>query len=255
MIFIGTEYLTDLKMYNTTPAFELTIVVPVFNEEENLERVKQEFDSYLSKSPYQSKVLFVNDGSSDYSQMYIETICKSSNKYSYLQLSKNMGLSAALKAGIDKTDTEFVGYIDSDLQTTPFDFDLLMEYRHDFALVTGVRKNRKDSFVKKMSSKIANSFRRYMTKDTADDTGCPLKIMKSSYAKKIPFFTGMHRFLPALIMLQDGEIKQIPVRHFPRIAGEAKYHLFNRLVEPFKDCFAYRWMKKRYINYEIISQN
>ena len=255
MIFIGTEYLTDLKMNSTTPACELTIVVPVFNEEENLERVKQEFDSYLSKSPYQSKVLFVNDGSSDYSQMYIETICKSSNKYSYLQLSKNMGLSAALKAGIDHSQTEFVGYIDSDLQTTPFDFDLLMEYRHDFALVTGVRQNRKDSFVKNMSSKIANNFRRYMTKDTAEDTGCPLKIMKSDYAKKIPFFTGMHRFIPALIMLQNGKIKQVPVRHFPRIAGEAKYHLFNRLVGPFKDCFAYRWMKKRYINYEIISHN
>ena len=254
MIFIGTEYLTDLKMNNSNTAFELTIVVPVFNEEDNLERVKQEFDSYLSKSPYRSKVLFVNDGSSDNSQMFIESICKSSNKYTYLQLSNNMGLSAALKAGIDYANTEFVGYIDSDLQTTPFDFDLLMEYRHDYALVTGVRQNRKDSFVKNMSSKVANGFRRYMTKDTAEDTGCPLKIMKTDYAKKIPFFTGMHRFIPALIMLQDGKIKQIPVQHFPRIAGEAKYHLFNRMIGPFKDCFAYRWMKKRYINYEIINQ-
>ncbi|MDE5419817.1 glycosyltransferase [Labilibaculum sp. DW002] len=241
-------------MNNSNTAFELTIVVPVFNEEDNLERVKQEFDSYLSKSPYRSKVLFVNDGSSDNSQMFIESICKSSNKYSYLQLSNNMGLSAALKAGIDYANTEFVGYIDSDLQTTPFDFDLLMEYRHDYALVTGVRQNRKDSFVKNMSSKIANGFRRYMTKDTAEDTGCPLKIMKTDYAKKIPFFTGMHRFIPALIMLQDGKIKQVPVQHFPRIAGEAKYHLFNRMIGPFKDCFAYRWMKKRYINYEIINQ-
>ena len=254
MIFIGTEYLTDLKMNNSNTAFELTIVVPVFNEEDNLERVKQEFDSYLSKSPYRSKVLFVNDGSSDNSQMFIESICKSSNKYSYLQLSNNMGLSAALKAGIDYANTEFIGYIDSDLQTTPFDFDLLMEYRHDYALVTGVRQNRKDSFVKNMSSKVANGFRRYMTKDTAEDTGCPLKIMKTDYAKKIPFFTGMHRFIPALIMLQDGKIKQIPVQHFPRIAGEAKYHLFNRMIGPFKDCFAYRWMKKRYINYEITNQ-
>ncbi|MBI9056725.1 MAG: glycosyltransferase [Labilibaculum sp.] len=241
-------------MNNSNTAFELTIVVPVFNEEDNLERVKQEFDSYLSKSPYRSKVLFVNDGSSDNSQMFIESICKSSNKYSYLQLSNNMGLSAALKAGIDYANTEFVGYIDSDLQTTPFDFDLLMEYRHDYALVTGVRQNRKDSFVKNMSSKVANGFRRYMTKDTAEDTGCPLKIMKTDYAKKIPFFTGMHRFIPALIMLQDGKIKQVPVQHFPRIAGEAKYHLFNRMIGPFKDCFAYRWMKKRYINYEIINQ-
>lgn len=254
MIFIGIEYLTDLKMNSNASTFELTIIVPVFNEEANLERVKQEFDSYLSKSSYQSKVLFVNDGSSDCSQMLIESICKYSKQYNYLQLSKNMGLSAAIKAGIDASDTPFIGYIDSDLQTTPFDFDLLMEYRHDYALVTGVRQNRKDSFVKNMSSKIANGFRRYMTKDTAEDTGCPLKIMKSEYAKKIPFFTGMHRFIPALIMLQDGAIKQVPVQHFPRIAGEAKYHLFNRMIGPFKDCFAYRWMKKRYINYEITNQ-
>ena len=236
------------------PKFELTIVVPVFNEEDNLERVKYEFNSYFSTSPYRSQVLFVNDGSTDNSQLFIEAICKSSDRFHYLQLSKNLGLSAALKAGIDHADTEFVGYIDSDLQTSPFDFDFLMEYRHDYALVTGYRRNRKDTFVKNMSSTVANGFRRFMTKDKAIDTGCPLKVMQTKYAQKIPFFTGMHRFIPALIMLQKGEIKQVPVRHFPRIAGKAKYHLFNRLIGPFKDCFAYRWMKKRYINYEISNQ-
>ena len=118
-------------------------------------------------------------------------------------------------------------------------------------MAIGIRAGRKDSFVKNTSSKIANNFRRMMTGDTAIDTGCPLKIIKTSYAKKIPFFTGMHRFLPALIMLQNGTYAQTPVQHFPRIAGVSKYHLFNRLVAPFKDCFAYRWMKKRYINYEV----
>jgi hypothetical protein len=93
-----------------------------------------------------------------------------------------------------------------------------------------------------------------MTNDNAVDTGCPLKVIKTEYAKRIPFFTGMHRFLPALIMLQDGgTYKQIPVRHFPRIAGESKYHLWNRLVGPLKDCFAFRWMKKRYINYTVVN--
>lgn len=241
-------------MNQANKEFELTIIVPVFNEEDNLERVKQEFNSYFASSKYQSKVLFVNDGSSDGSQKMIESICKESDLFSFIELNKNHGLSAAIKAGIDSASTPFVGYIDSDLQTTPFDFELLMEHRHEYALVTGIRQNRKDSFVKNISSKIANGFRRFMTKDDAEDTGCPLKIIKTDYARKMPFFTGMHRFIPALIMLQDGKIKQIPVRHFPRIAGEAKYHLFNRLVGPFKDCFAYRWMKKRYINYEIINK-
>jgi hypothetical protein len=79
--------------------------------------------------------------------------------------------------------------------------------------------------------------------------------MHTAYAKRMPFFTGMHRFIPALMMLQNGRIKQIPVRHFPRVAGVSKYHLWNRLVSPFMDCFAYRWMKKRYINYSIGSNN
>ena len=102
-----------------------------------------------------------------------------------------------------------------------------------------------------MQSKIANGFRRMMTHDQATDTGCPLKIMQTSYAKRIPFFTGMHRFLPAMIQLQQGKMKEIPVHHYPRVAGVSKYHLWNRLISPFVDCFAYRWMEKRYINYQI----
>ncbi|MFV0588715.1 MAG: dolichol-phosphate mannosyltransferase, partial [Bacteroides reticulotermitis] len=91
--------------------------------------------------------------------------------------------------------------------------------------------------------------------DGVQDTGCPLKVLHTDCAKQIPFFTGMHRFLPALVLLQQGRVKQIPVRHFPRTAGKSKYHLRNRLVSPFIDCFAYRWMKKRYINYHIADNN
>jgi len=233
--------------------FEITIIVPVFNEEDNLERVKQEFSSYFASSKYRSKVLFVNDGSSDGSQDLIEHICRESERFSYIRLDRNYGLSTAIKAGIDQADTPFIGYIDSDLQTTPFDFELLLEHRNEYALVTGIRRNRQDDFLKRISSKVANGFRRFMTKDDVEDTGCPLKVMNALYAKRMPFFIGMHRFIPALMMLQEGKIKQVPVRHFPRIAGKAKYHLFNRLIGPFNDCFAYRWMKKRYINYKIIN--
>jgi hypothetical protein len=94
-----------------------------------------------------------------------------------------------------------------------------------------------------------------MTHDNVQDTGCPLKVLHTDCAKKIPFFTGMHRFMPALIMLQNGTFKQIPVRHFPRVAGVSKYHLWNRLVAPFIDCFAYRWMRSRYINYSVGKNN
>jgi len=234
--------------------FEFTILVPIFNEEYNLLRLENELTTFLQTSSVLSSVLLINDGSTDSGQEMIEEICHRNEAFSYISFSKNRGLSAAIKAGIDHCVTPYVGYIDSDLQTTPEDFNLLLKHRKDFALVTGVRQNRKDSFVKKISSKIANGFRRFMTKDGMEDTGCPLKVIETSAAKKIPFFNGMHRFIPALILLQNGKIKQVPVRHFSRIAGEAKYHLLNRLTGPFMDCFAYRWMKKRYINYEIEKQ-
>lgn len=229
----------------------LTIVVPVYNEEDNLERVEKELGIYATSAKIPVKVLFVNDGSKDKSQEMIEKICADSDIFNFICFQENRGLSAAIKAGFDHTETNLVGYIDSDLQTTPADFDLLLEHIDAYDLVTGVRANRKDSFVKNMSSKIANGIRRTFTKDGMDDTGCPLKIIKTDFAKRIPMFKGLHRFLPAMILLQEGKIKQIPVQHFPRIAGEAKYGLWNRLLGPLMDCFAYVWMKKKYINYTV----
>jgi glycosyltransferase involved in cell wall biosynthesis len=195
--------------------------------------------------------LFVNDGSKDNSQAIIETICQRNDNFNYISFEANKGLSAAIKAGFDYATTELVGYIDSDLQTNPEDFNLLLERINDYDLVTGVRANRKDSFVKNMSSTIANGIRRAFTHDGMDDTGCPLKVIKSDYAKRIPMFKGLHRFLPAMILLQEGKIIQIPVRHYPRIAGQAKFGLWNRLLGPLADCFAYLWMKRKYINYKV----
>lgn len=240
---------------NKTVNYRLTIVVPVYNEEGNILRLEKELGDFLKKAKVPSCVLFVNDGSKDNSERLLKEICARHTDFYYLGLARNGGLSAAMKAGIDNSDSEFVGYIDADLQTTPEDFNSLLDYIEDYEMVMGIRTGRKDSFVKNMSSKIANGFRRSMTHDGVEDTGCPLKILRTDYAKRIPFFTGMHRFLPALIQLQDGKVKQIPVRHFPRLAGKSKYNLRNRLVGPFKDCFAYRWMKKRYINYQVAETN
>lgn len=231
--------------------YRLTIVIPVYNEEDNLLRVETEFLKYFEISVAKSKVLFVNDGSKDSSQHIIEEICARNSDFEFISFTENRGLSAAIKAGFDCTETELVGYIDSDLQTTPEDFNILLKEIGQHDLVTGVRADRKDSFVKNMSSKIANGIRRSFTHDGMDDTGCPLKIIKTDYAQRIPMFKGLHRFLPAMILLQNGKVKQVPVRHFPRIAGEAKFGLWNRLLGPLMDCFAYLWMKKKYINYNI----
>jgi len=231
--------------------YKFTIVVPVYNEEDNLARVEQELLSYSKIANQPTRILFVNDGSKDGSQKLIEDICSRNDNFSYLLFSENRGLSAAIKAGFDHTVTELVGYIDSDLQTAPEDFNKLLEHIGTYDLVTGVRADRKDSFVKNMSSTIANGIRRAFTQDGMDDTGCPLKVIKTDYAKRIPMFKGLHRFLPAMILLQNGKVIQIPVRHFPRMAGTAKFGLWNRLLGPLMDCFAYLWMKKKYINYNI----
>lgn len=232
-------------------SFQFTIIVPVYNEEDNLERVEKELLAYSKIATKNTCILFVNDGSKDNSQAIIETICQRNDNFNYISFEANKGLSAAIKAGFDYATTELVGYIDSDLQTNPEDFNLLLEHINDYDLVTGVRANRKDSFVKNMSSTIANGIRRAFTHDGMDDTGCPLKVIKSGYAKRIPMFKGLHRFLPAMILLQEGKIIQIPVRHYPRIAGQAKFGLCNRLLGPLADCFAYLWMKRKYINYKV----
>ena len=235
---------------NKTGNYQLTVIVPVFNEEGNILRLEKELGEFLQTAKMSSCVLFVNDGSKDDSERLIQEVCGRNKDFFFLNLARNGGLSAAMKAGIDNADSKWVGYIDADLQTTPQDFNKLLEFVDDYEMVMGIRTGRKDR-----SSRIANGFRRMMTHDGVEDTGCPLKVLRADYAKRIPFFTGMHRFLPALIQLQHGRVKQIPVRHFPRIAGKSKYNLANRLVGPFKDCFAYRWMRKRYINYEVADNN
>lgn len=240
---------------NRTANYSFTIVVPIYNEADNLPALEQKLSDFLIYSIYPACVLFINDGSTDASLKRITEVCSRRKDFLYLSLQKNSGLSAALKAGIDATESEYIGYMDADLQTTPEDFNLLLADISAYELVMGIRANRQDSFFKKVQSKIANRFRQAMTHDGVQDTGCPLKVLHTDCAKQIPFFTGMHRFLPALVLLQQGRVKQIPVRHFPRTAGKSKYHLRNRLVSPFIDCFAYRWMKKRYINYHIADNN
>lgn len=242
-------------MENQTKNYEFTILVPVYNEEGNIYFLEEKLQHFLPQSLYPACVVFVNDGSTDDSLNRIRQICERNSDFFYLSLEKNGGLSAALKAGIDYTFSTYVGYMDADLQTDPEDFNLLLKEIEAYEMVTGIRANRKDSFFKNLQSKIANGFRRMMTHDGVSDTGCPLKVMHTDAAKKMPLFNGMHRFLPALILLQNGKVKQIPVRHYPRMAGKSKYHLWNRLTGPFIDCFAYRWMKKRYINYAVNDSN
>src|SRR5690554_5068336 len=230
---------------------EFTIIVPVYNEAENLLRVEHALVQYIAISPKKISILFVDDGSTDQSGNLIAEICKRQKDFHFITFKKNCGLSAALKAGFDWTETPLLGYMDSDLQTTPEDFDLLLEFIEEYDLVNGIRKGRKDGFIKNFSSKIGNGIRRDFTQDGMTDTGCPLKVIKTDYAKRIPMFKGMHRFLPAMVLLQNGKVRQVPVRHFPRMAGKGKFGIWNRIFGPLTTCFIYLWMKRNYIRYEL----
>lgn len=240
---------------NPTANYDFTIIVPVYNEEDNAAALEDRLAAYLPTAARKACVLFVNDGSKDDSGRRIAEICSRQPDMFYISFERNCGLSAAIKAGFDAAESPLVGYIDADLQTAPEDFNLLLPYAGDFELVMGIRANRKDTGFKRLQSKIANSFRRFMTGDDAVDTGCPLKVLHTDVARRIPMFTGMHRFLPALVGLQEGRVKQVPVRHFPRTAGVSKFSLRNRLIGPTMDCFAFRWMRPRWYNYKIGDTN
>jgi len=233
---------------------KMTIIVPVYNEIESLDRLGKVLKDYLKHASVKTEVLFIDDGSSDESITKIQDICKDPFFF-YIRFKKNRGLSSAIKAGIDHCTTPLLGYIDADLQTTPFDFNKLLEHIDTHDAVIGYRAKRKDTMSKKIQSQFANKVRRSLIDDGIIDTGCPLKIMQTTMAQRLPFFDGMHRFMPALILLEGGKIKQIEVQHFEREAGQSKFNIFNRSIRPLQDLFAYRWMKNRYIRYEIAEYN
>lgn len=233
---------------------KMTIIVPVYNEIESLDRLDKVLKDYLKHASVKTEVLFIDDGSSDGSIKKIQDICKDPF-FSYIRFKENRGLSSAIKAGIDHCTTPLLGYIDADLQTTPFDFDKLLEHIDTHDAVIGYRAKRKDTVSKKIQSKFANKIRRSLIDDGIIDTGCPLKVMQTAMAKRLPFFDGMHRFMPALMLLEEGKIKQIEVQHFEREAGQSKFNIFNRSIRPLQDLFAYRWMKNRYIRYEVAEHN
>jgi len=228
----------------------MTIVIPVYNEAENLPRLQRVLHDYLAESPVETKILLVDDGSTDGGLEEIRVMCEDP-RFDYLAFAQNRGLSTAIKAGFSCADTPLVGYMDADLQTTPFDFDKLLPFIDEYEAVVGYREKRRDTLAKRIQSRLANAVRRRLIGDGIIDTGCPLKLFRTETVRNIPFFDGMHRFLPALVMMEGGRVKQVPVRHFERVAGYSKFNLFNRSLRPLQDMLAFRWMRARRIEYRI----
>ena len=228
----------------TSPA--VSVVVPVFNEEENVSILQSEVRAALSGLDYE--IVFVDDGSTDRSAEKIET----SPNVRLVRFEKNTGQSAALYAGVRAARGETIVMIDGDLQNDPADIPrLLSELSRGADLVCGYRAKRKDTITKRLTSRIANFVRSRFTKDYVRDTGCTLKAMRRECADALVPFKGMHRFIPALIRGAGYRLIEIPVNHRPRRFGQTKYGFGNRALRATIDMFGVRWLLSRRLNYKI----
>ncbi|MGB5357474.1 MAG: glycosyltransferase family 2 protein [Eudoraea sp.] len=209
-------------MTPTTNAL-LSIVIPLYNEEENVvlltEKIKESLESYN----YQ--IIYIDDFSSDRTRKRI--IEMNDPKVYLIALKKNYGQSLALAAGIDYAEGEYIITMDGDLQNDPLDIPEMLPYAlsGEFDVVTGIRQKRKDSLIKKIPSKIANFLVRRVTKLDIKDNGCALKVFNKDIAKDLNLYGEMHRFITLLAFLEGAQIKQVPVRHHARNAGVSKYGL------------------------------
>lgn len=228
---------------------DISLIIPVFNEEENIIPLSEKVNSALKK--FKFEVLWIDDGSTDKTLERIKQVKKNNPRHRYISFAKNYGQSIALITGFKHAKGDIIAIIDGDMQNDPEDIKRMLPLLKEADIVCGIRKNRKDNIIRRISSKIANTVRNWITNENIKDTGCSLKLIKKEYAQKIPSFNGMHRFLPTLIRLFGGKVAEIEVSHFPRERGKSKYGIRNRLITSFLDCLAIRWMQKRYISPEV----
>src|SRR4051812_27987303 len=225
---------------------ELSIVVPVFNEEENIAILQSELATALAGTDYE--IIFVDDGSTDRTAARIER----SSTVRLVRFEQNRGQSAAIYAGAQAARGKVVVFIDGDLQNDPADIPRLVRGISDGAdLVCGYRTKRKDTTSKRLTSRIANFVRSRFTGDGVRDTGCTLKAMRRECVRALVPFKGMHRFIPALVKGAGYRLIEVPVNHRPRRFGQSKYGFGSRAVRATVDMFGVRWLLSRQLDYKI----
>ncbi|EGJ50405.1 glycosyltransferase family 2 protein [Desulfocurvibacter africanus] len=234
------------------PAGYVSIIVPVRNEEENLVPLLAEIEAAAAGLDKPWEVIFVDDGSTDNSLDVIRGLARGKPHVRYLSFACNCGQSAAFKAGFDVARGDVLVTMDADLQNDPADISAMLAlYEAGDDMVIGWRACRRDSLAKRWGSLMANRVRNSFTRESVRDTGCSLKVMRASMARRMPMFTGMHRFLPTLMKLQGAKVAEVPVNHRPRRYGVSKYGNWERLRAGLLDLVAVRWMQSRWFTYDI----
>jgi len=229
----------------------ISVVVPVYNEEENLPVLIPKLMKVLEGLGCSCEIIFVDDGSSDGSPGILRDAASRYPSFRVLRFRENRGLSTALLAGMREARGGKIITLDSDLQNDPADIPKLLEYLDRYDMATGWRQKREDSWLKKISSKIGNTVRNWLSGENIQDSACTLRAFKKECIKEIPVFNGMHRFLSTLVKMEGYRIIEVPVSHHPRKFGKSKYNIRNRMVRSFIDLLAVRWMKHRAIHYDI----
>ena len=228
---------------------ELSVVVPVYNEAENVATLVAEIEAALSGRPYE--MIFVDDASTDETAAVLTELKATYPKLRILSHKSNAGQSRAVRSGIIAARAMIIATLDGDGQNDPADIPALFKQltRQDapekLRLVGGRRAKRIDSAAKKIGSKIGNGVRKWLLKDQADDTGCGIKVFSREAFLRLPFFDHIHRYIPALMIREGYAIEFADVNHRSRAHGVSKYTNFGRLMVSFADLRGVMWLNRR----------
>ena len=232
---------------------DLSVVFPVYNEEENIPILLDEIARALEGKRWSYEIVAVDDGSRDRSLAVLKESRAKHPNLRVLTFEKNSGQTAALDAAWRAARGTHVVSLDADLQNDPADIPQMMQRLEESGadMVAGVRVKRRDTFARRMQSRIGNAVRNWLTNDNITDTGCSLKLVKRDAVERVRLFTGMHRFLPTLVRYDGYKVIEMPVNHRPRQFGVSKYGAMNRAFRGLVDCLAVRWMGKRWLKYKV----
>ncbi len=237
-------------MNATDPA--ISVVVPAYNEAENLPPLLAELEAALAAAARTWELVLVDDGSTDATAAWLAEASRRDPRVHPVRLAERAGQSAALAAGFLRARGAVVVTLDADLQNDPADLPAVLAALDGADVVSGIRQGRQDTWVRLVSSRIANGTRRLVLGDRVTDIGCSFKAYRREALEGLPFFTTMHRFLPALCAFRGARVVEVPVRHRARRHGVSKYGVMNRLGRGLADLFGVLWLSSRLVRYRVI---
>ena len=233
----------------TDSSLRLSVVIPIFNERDNLHPLTAQTLKALNGQVPSFEIIYVDDGSTDGSSSLLDQLAGNHPEVRVVHFNHNCGQTAAFDAGFRHARGELIATLDGDLQFDPADILQLLPLAARYDLVCGWRRDRHDTLIKRWSSRIANVVRNAVTADGIHDTGCSLKVFRRAVVERMALFEGMHRFFPALARMHGFSLVEVPVHHYPRAHGQSKYGIGNRLFKGLYDLIAVKWMQQRCLRY------